>query len=444
MWRLLCGLTLSTCTSLVASDISSKLQEALLEVAQKKSEEYNCSVSIAVRTPRGRASVAAGVVDFENHQSAAVADLYPWGSVTKMFTAASVMKLVGAGHFRLDDAIAPLVDSLLGQMAAKDPSQNFSSVEELWGTELAKTTLRELLSMQSSIPDFDTATPSKTGISKDPLRAKLYSEPKHFYRPMELMSVPWVAGHTKDCKAQPLFGKFCYSSTNFMLLGMALAQATGADNCTAFNQTAFLPDYLQGKIRFANSGSPKEAGSVPGYDRTSYNRAPGNLSNHNNWEVDGVFAGWTASNVVATAEQIADLSWEIWQAHSLAPKELVDEMVPRTMRIYGLGAFNVGLFAGGQRGPLGKGYGHLGATYGYQSIVGFFPELNVSVAIATNIETDKQVQTPDSLCFTYHAAAGLLMNKTFECKFETAGYYGGRCTCAEKPSALARSVNLVV
>jgi hypothetical protein len=28
---------------------------------------------------------------------------------------------------------------------------------------------------------------------------------------------------------------------------------------------------------------------------------------------------------------------------------------------------------------------------GYQSIVGFFPELNVSVAIATNIETDKQV-----------------------------------------------------
>ena len=33
-----------------------------------------------VRTPRGRASVAAGVVDFENHQSAAVADLYPWGS----------------------------------------------------------------------------------------------------------------------------------------------------------------------------------------------------------------------------------------------------------------------------------------------------------------------------------------------------------------------------
>ena len=34
--------------------------------------------------------------------------------------------------------------------------------------------------------------------SEDLLRAKLYSEPKHFYRPTELMSVPWVAGHTKE------------------------------------------------------------------------------------------------------------------------------------------------------------------------------------------------------------------------------------------------------
>lgn len=33
-----------------------------------------------------------------------------------------------------------------------------------------------------------------------------------------------------------------------------------------------------------------------------------------------MFAGWTASNVVATAAHIADLSWEIWKEHSLAPE----------------------------------------------------------------------------------------------------------------------------
>ena len=34
--------------------------------------------------------------------------------------------------------------------------------------------------------------------------------------------------------------------------------ATEVENWSDFNQTALLPEYLQGKIRFANSGSPKE------------------------------------------------------------------------------------------------------------------------------------------------------------------------------------------
>eukprot|EP00439_Symbiodinium_sp_Y106_P080663 s325_g19.t1 len=48
-----------------------------------------------------------------------------------------------------------------------DPKQNFTSIEELWGVNAAKTTLRELLGMMSTIPDFDTAQPAKTGISKE-------------------------------------------------------------------------------------------------------------------------------------------------------------------------------------------------------------------------------------------------------------------------------------
>ena len=33
---------------------------------------------------------------------------------------------------------------------------------------------------------------------QDPLRAELYSEPTHFYKPTELMGVPWVAHHSRD------------------------------------------------------------------------------------------------------------------------------------------------------------------------------------------------------------------------------------------------------
>ena len=42
-------------------------------------------------------------------------------------------------------------------------------------------------------------------------------------------------------------------------------------------------------------------------------------------------------------------------------------------------------------------------SQGYQSIVGFFPELNISLALATNIETDKQ----DRVWKHLHALPGL-------------------------------------
>ena len=39
---------------------------------------------------------------------------------------------------------------------------------------------------------------------------------------------------------------------------------------------------------------------------------------------------------------------------------------------------------------------------------------------------------------------GLLTNKTYQCTFATQGYYGGRCTCAEKKPTGFTNVNLVV
>eukprot|EP00931_Biecheleriopsis_adriatica_P121813 TRINITY_DN9687_c0_g1_i1.p1 TRINITY_DN9687_c0_g1~~TRINITY_DN9687_c0_g1_i1.p1 ORF type:complete len:442 (-),score=86.60 TRINITY_DN9687_c0_g1_i1:21-1346(-) len=420
----------------VHAALPSNLHEILESIAQKESLKYNCSINIAVRNADDQVLAAAGIVDFLKNQAAQTSDLYAWGSVTKMFTAASIMKLVAAGRFSLDDAMAPLVNPLLSQMAKKDPQQNFSSVQELWGDAVSTTTVRELLAMKSPVPDFDTAQPSRGGLYVDPLRKLLYDSPDHFYEPTELMSVPWVAGHEKPCKRIPGFpmGSFCYSSTNFMLLGFILAAQAGSESWTDFDQSAFLPPSLQGRIKFANRGSPKDYGAAHGYDHTSYNAPRGVDSDHDNWGVDGVFAGWTASNVVASASAVANLTWEIWgPPQGVAPKEYIDQMIPSNSSIYGLGAFNLGFFSG-QKGKLGVGYGHLGATYGYQSLAAYFPELNIAMTIATNIETNTQSQPSDTFCLAYNAVAGAMLGKTFECSFESAGYYGGRCTCKEEPS----------
>jgi len=60
----------------------------------------------------------------------------------------------------------------------------------------------------------------------------------------------------------------------------------------------------------------------------------------------------------------------------------------------------------------------------------FFPALNFALAVATNIETDKQAQPADVLCFAYNAIAGVLLGKEdVQCVFKKDDYYGSGCTC---------------
>lgn len=298
------------------------------------------------------------------------------------------------------------------------------------------------------IPDFDTATPDREGLNTDPLRAELYKNPDHSDTPTELMSVPWVAHHWRDCKKRHGF-QFCYSSTNFMLLGLVLAQHAKLHDWKDLDQTKILPAYLKDEIVFAKQGTPVSYGSAHGYDRTSYNMPKGVYNDHDNGDVKGVFSGWTASNLVASAAAMANMTWEIYSAYSFAPKEFIDQMVPpkasflHPFSIYGLGTFNLDMETG-QKGKYGMAYGHLGATYGYQSISGYFPALNITLAVATNIETDDQVQPSDTICLAYNAIAGAMLSQDITCTFSSQGYYGGTCKCTQIKEPVTESATLLV
>lgn len=411
----------------------SGLEKKLQSVAESEAAKYKCSISIAARSADSTVEVAAGTVDFKTKAQAKVTDKYAWGSCTKMHTAASIMNLVSKGVIKLDDTISSLVDDVLGKFKAANPSQSFSRVEDLWGGNITSVTIRQLLSMKDGVPDFDTATPSRTGQNTDPLRAQLYKEPNVMATPTELMSVPWVEGQWTEPRSKSF--DFRYSSTNFMLLGLVLAQhAHNVSVWTELDQSKLLPDYLKGEIVFAKDGTPVSYGSARGYDRTSYNMPKGTYNDHDNGDIKGVFAGWTASNIVASAMAVANMTWEIYAAYSFAPKEFTDQMIPpkptlmHPYSIYGLGTFNLGGTTG-HKDAYGYGYGHLGATYGYQSISGYFPKLNITLAIATNIETDNQVQPSDTICFAYNAIAGAMLGKNISCTFQAGGYYGGACKC---------------
>ena len=90
--------------------------------------------------------------------------------------------------------------------------------------------------MKSGVPDFDTAKPWPKPV--DPFRATVYENPTKVYGPAELLSEPWVKTGSLDfspgdCDTKK-YGN-CYSSTNFVLLGMILASQSGASSWEKFD-----------------------------------------------------------------------------------------------------------------------------------------------------------------------------------------------------------------
>ena len=254
-----------------------------------------------------------------------------WGSVTKVVTGASILRLVADGRLALDDAAAPYVDRFLARLGVA------WTLGDLWGARnVSSTSIRDLLGMTSSVPDFDTANPCFPQPCKltDPMRQLLYST-KRPYGPLDLLSLPWVnASWRPPCKAfSPALEPFCYSSTNFMLLGMILADALNASSIEALDQGHFLPDELRKRLRFANDGRPPSAYSpVHGIDRTSYNVPKGAKNDNDDSSVPGVFSGWTASDVVGPPSAIADLAFQVYAAHAVAPAAYVgamNQVIPR-------------------------------------------------------------------------------------------------------------------
>merc|ERR1712064_47891 len=108
-----------------------------------------------------------------------------------------------------------------------------------------------------------------------------------------------------------------------------------------------------------------------------------------------------------------------------------------------MGTFNLASVTG-HREKYGAAYGHLGATYGYQSITSYYPEANFAMAVASNIETDYQRQGMDVLCVAYNGILEVMLNQSLNCSFVARGYYTSECRCARHPVEAAAAVTAVI
>ena len=98
----------------------------------------------------------------------------------------------------------------------------------------------------------------------------------------------------------------------------------------------------------------------------------------------------------------------------------------------GFSTFDLTWQNGYSKTKYGVSYGHIGATYGYDSIVGYYPELDVTISIASNMENDDQTHPSDAMCLLYGKVYNHLTNSSDICTYTMQGYYGGECKCVPK------------
>eukprot|EP00656_Telonema_subtile_P027748 TRINITY_DN2990_c0_g1_i1.p1 TRINITY_DN2990_c0_g1~~TRINITY_DN2990_c0_g1_i1.p1 ORF type:complete len:444 (-),score=86.45 TRINITY_DN2990_c0_g1_i1:208-1539(-) len=408
------------------AQVPAPLAVRLHAIVLASSAKYNCSVSFAVQHAEFNLSTAAGNVAAPDTPAvqASPSDKYAWGSVTKTITGAAVMKLVSEQRLGLDDPAHVYIDPLLTKEEYPyNMSQVFSAGR--WAPpappdsnfNASDVTVRQLIGMNSGVPDYDT----------DAYRRLQYNHPLADFSPGDIFAVVHEPLIFKPGNA-PTHGSShkSYCSVNFILLGYLLANTAGASNWTQYDQRSILPESLRNEIDFAMSGPCRDWTNVHGIDRES-SFAPYDVSD------TSCLAGWTAGNVVMSSAAAARWTYALYGPdYEVLPKEYVDMMVPpEGESFYGLATFNLsGAKRTGQTGKYGVAYGHLGDTYGFTSIVSFYPALALSIAVGTNLESKVQDATNDVLCQTYNAIrTSMLGLPDAQCSYVPGSYYGGTCKC---------------
>ncbi len=278
-----------------------------------------------VRDGRRSWNLAAGTADLASGRPAR-----PWmrqrvGSITKTFTATTVLQLVGERRVRLDAPIARYLPRLLpGELGRR-------------------VTVRMLLNHTSGIGDYDTALVTDAP-SIEALRVRTVA-------PRELVRIGLAQPRTNEPG-----GPWSYSNTNYIILGLLIEKVTGHRYADEVHRRIVRPlhlrhTYLPGTDPYIRG--PHMAAYIPWTD--------GNLRD---FSVFNMSWAWSAGELISTA---ADLNrfFRALLTGRLLDRRLLAQMtttVPFDATAPEAGGYGLGIFW--LASPCGKAWGHNGGVIG--------------------------------------------------------------------------------
>jgi D-alanyl-D-alanine carboxypeptidase len=296
----------------------------------------------------------AGVADLATGRPLTPDTPFAIASVSKTFLAADVLLLVDAGLLSLDDAPARLLPATLVADAQIDPL----------------ITVRMLLDHTSGLGDYLTSRSLDDAVRADPLAV---------WTPAQSLA------HVGPKAGTPGQG-YHYANTNYVLLGLIVEQITGRTLAAELRARFFEPLALASA---SYQGAEPPAAELP----TSYRYSSGRLEAKPQDVTDGTdirpftaitTATGAAGSLAMSARDLAHWARALYGGLVLPPELLAlmiaDAAVTQTLKPaypYGLG---VQVFTIDGRIT----YGHSGRLVGARSIVRWFPDAGVAIAIVTN------------------------------------------------------------
>ncbi|MFD0883589.1 serine hydrolase domain-containing protein [Streptosporangium algeriense] len=321
------GLTVSllvtpAVTAAAAADASPSGRPGLQAMLDKVVAGGAVAAIAEVRDGNKTWRAAGGKARMNSVQPAPVDGRFRAGSVTKSFTAAVVLQLVGEGELQLSDSVEQWLPKLVDK-----------------GDDI---TIRHLLQHTSGLPEYSTDMMDEAGI------------PKERYR-------TWSARELVE-KAErlprdfPPGSDYQYSNTNYIVLGMLIERITGRPYATEIRERILRP------LGLRHTRVPGASPEVHGPHAHAYVPVTkgGKVVPVDVTRFNPTMAG-AAGEIISTTGDINRFYRALFQGRLLRPGLLKEMRDPGTAGGYGLGLELAPL-------PCGTAFGHGGGAPGYLTV----------------------------------------------------------------------------
>jgi CubicO group peptidase (beta-lactamase class C family) len=316
----------------------------------------------------------------ESSRTVSPDDTFNYGSGTKAVVATAVMRMADAGKLKLSDKVSTYVDPYLQR-------NNGTTLEQLYGSDIAQATVLQVLRMEAGIPDFEGR-----GDTMDNVALTSHGEVFPPYA--------WMRATPQKAVCSPGACSY-YSSTSYEVAGLVLAavqKPNGDYNDLDFGAAiSGDSDVLKyPSMKFPGSqGKLKDTISVAGISKSR------RTSQTVLWDQNPTIMGWSCGGLNANTRDMARFFYDLLDESSHDPlvsaaaRNEMTNLKPLTS-----GPFKVDYGAGlmdsappvynkpTTKGPEDWGYimGHIGETFAFHAVNGYMPKAKAALSIVTNTD----------------------------------------------------------